>query len=73
MKVWKIVARDEVQAVAEFIVAAETKAMARAAFLAMGLRGAWEPPATVKPVQEALDRPGVVLRRDWQEGTWTVV
>ena len=71
IKLWHVLASDDSEhRMGEYVVAAGTKAEARAAFLAHGLRG-WEAPTTARlDVAPAFDRGGAVFRLDHDTGRW---
>lgn len=72
-KVWKIVSRGGRDGVTEYAVAASTKSAARQAFLAANIRAMRDAPVVVRDIPEALERPGVVFRKDWRSGDWIPV
>jgi hypothetical protein len=76
-KTWKIIAVDEDpdgETVGEFVVGAADRSAARAAFLAYGLRGMMGPPENMnRPLDLAVERPGVVFKRDCRSNAWRPV
>jgi hypothetical protein len=76
-KTWKIIAVDEDpdgETVGEFVVAAADRPAARAAFLAYGLSGMTGPPENMnKPLDLAMEQPGVVFTLDYRSNVWSPV